>query len=387
MDTDRWARAAVPLRARLVRRVTDAGCLTGPGWRTAFAQVPRHLFVPRFFRPVPADGYDLLSGADADPRRRARWLSGVYEDVPLVTLVRDGRPVSSSSQPSLMAAMLEALEAREGHTVLEIGTGTGYHAALLAHRLGPSAVTTVDLDTGITDAARGHLAAAGVASRTGDAADGDGAEAVTVLTGDGALGSAARAPYDRIVATCELPSVPPAWLRQCAPGGLVLAPMAGGLIALRVEAADRAEGHFLHTPAYFVGLRGPGTPLHPPPRAVADNAWVRHSGTPPQVLDDDVFRFVLTLAAGELAVSWAYGGRGVVLTAPDGCTARADRDGLVELTGERDLWALVEETHALWRREECPDRERFGVSTEGRRQWAWLDAPDGRYAWELAGRG
>lgn len=379
METDRWAHAAVPFRARLVRHAVDAGSLTQPAWRAAFQEVPRHLFVPYFYRPIPGRaGFDRLSGGDPDPRRRARWLAGVYEDVPLVTWVREGEPVSSSSQPSLMAAMLEALEVREGHTVLEIGTGTGYNAGLLAHRLGAPAITTVDLDRRITGAAREHLAAAGFASGGGGS--------VAVVTGDGALGCHERAPYDRIIATCELLSIPGAWLRQCAPGALVLAPLAGGLIALRVDGAGRADGRFLHTPAYFVALRGPGTLTHPPPKAVADDEWVRRSRTPPKVLDDDVFRFVLALAAGELDVSWAFGGRGAALTAPDGSTARADRDGTVQLAGERDLWALVEETYGLWRHEGYPDRERFGVSVDGERQWAWLDAQDGPHTWELTGR-
>ncbi len=347
--------------------------LAEPAWRTAFEQVPRHLFVPCYYRPIPGGGgYDRLCGDDPDPRRRSRWLAGVYEDAPLATRVRGGEMVSSSSQPSLMAAMLAALEVREGHTVLEIGAGTGYNAALLAHRLGASAVTTVDLDAAITAPARDHLGAAGFGS-------------VVVVTGDGALGCHDRAPYDRIIATCELPSVPPAWLAQCVPGALVLAPLAGGLIALRVAGATRAEGRFLHTPAYFVALRGPGVPL-PPPAAVADDERVRRSRTPPQVLDDDVFRFVLALAAGELAVSWAFGGRGAALTAADGSTARADRDGLVQVAGERDLWALVEETYRLWRGAGYPDRERFGLSVAGERQWAWLDAPDGSHTWELTAR-
>ncbi len=381
METDRWALAAGPLRARLVRRVMDAGSLAEPGWRSAFQEIPRHLFVPYFYRPIPGGmGYDRLSAADTDPHRRARWLSGVYEDAPLVTRVREGAMLSSSSQPSLMAAMLEALEVREGHTVLEIGAGTGYNAALLAHRLGASAVTTVDLDSEITGSAREHLTASGFTSAPG------GSGTVAVVTGDGALGCHERAPYDRIIATCELASVPGTWLGQCAAGALLLAPLAGGLIALRVTAAGRAEGRFLHTPAYFVPLRGPGASAHPPPTAVTDDEWVRRSRTPPRVLDDDVFRFVLALVAGELDVRRAFGGRGTAITAPDGSTARADRDGTVQLSGERDLWALVEHAYALWRDEGYPDRERFGIGVDGDRQWAWLDSPEGPHTWELSGR-
>jgi protein-L-isoaspartate(D-aspartate) O-methyltransferase len=366
------------LRARLVRRITDAGMLRDPAWRAAFEQVPRHVFVPYYYRPYPGGrGWDRLSADDPDPRRRIRWLSGAYDDIPLVTRVHEGVLVSSSSQPSLMAAMLEALEVREGQTVLEIGTGTGYNAALLAHRLGGPAVTTVDLDEEITDAARDHLAATGFGPRP------EGRGQVTVLTGDGALGCHERAPFDRIMATCELSSVPGAWLRQCQPGGMVLAPIADGLVALRVADATYAEGRFLRTPAYFVSLRGQGAPQRPAPEPVGAGERVRGTHTPPWVLDDDVFRFVLALAAGEVDVNWAFGGRGVALTAPDGCAARAQRDGTVLVAGPRDLWALVEETYDIWCRERYPERERFGVTIAGSRQWAWLDSPDGPHTWSL----
>ncbi|MFI9104355.1 methyltransferase domain-containing protein [Streptomyces fildesensis] len=376
--------AADALRDLLVQRIVAAGGLSDPGWRAAFEQVPRHLFVPEYYSPRPG-GYERLSADDPDPQERARWLTGAYEDVPLVTHVQDGRLISSSSQPSLMASMAEALEVREGRTVLEIGAGTGYNAALLAHRLGDDAVTTVDLDPEITDAARAHLATAGAAP--------------AVVTGDGALGHPDRAPYDRIVATCELPSVPVEWLRQCRPGGRILAPFAGGLIRLTVTGPDRAEGRFLRTAAYFVPLRGtaashrqdPGQnkphdgPHDGSPDAPPDDApeRVRWSGTSARVLEDDLFRFLLTLRTGALEVRWAAGDRGVAITAPDGSSARADRDGRVLLAGPRDLWAIAESAHALWQRASRPARDRYGLSVHDGRQWTWLDAPDGPHVWDV----
>jgi SAM-dependent methyltransferase len=154
--------------------------------------------------------------------------------------------------------MLAQLGARPGHRVLEIGTGTGYNAALLAHRLGDDGlVTTIDLEPEITESARRHLEAAG--------------HRPVVVTGDGARGVPGRAPFDRIIATCTLPSVPRAWLDQCRPGARVLTPFATGLVVLTVADAGHAEGRFLATPAYFVPLRGPGrraAARRPGPRAV-----------------------------------------------------------------------------------------------------------------------
>ncbi len=308
--------------AAQVRELTAAGVLEDPRWRAAFAAVPRHVFVPYFWTGRGA-GHERLWAEDPDPEHRARWLRGVYVDTPLATRLRDGRLVSSSSQPSLMAKMLAALDVRDGDDVLEIGAGTGYNAALLCHRLGDEHVTTVDLDEEITESARSHLAELGYHP--------------TVITGDGARGCPARAPFDRIMVTCTLPLIPHAWPAQCRPGARILAPLSTGLIALTVRDADFAEGNFLHTPAYFVPLRG-ATAAPPPDPATTEY------GLPYELVENERFQFMLVLTAGVLH----------------------PREAL-----------------DLWRREDRPSRERFGVSVSAEGQWAWLDDPQGPYVWPL----
>jgi protein-L-isoaspartate(D-aspartate) O-methyltransferase len=307
---------AGPARAELVRRIGLSGAWDAdPGWRAVFEAVPRHLFVPYYYVGA-AGGYERLWGGSPDPRVRERWLRGVYADAPLATRLRDGELLSSSSQPSLMARMLVELGVTDDSRVLEIGSGTGYNAALLAHRLGDGLVTTVDLEPEITESARSHLADAGYRP--------------TVVTGDGARGVPEHAPYDRIIATCALPSVPPAWLAQCSPGARILAPLATGLIALTVRDAEHAEGTFLDTAAYFVPLRGTGP-------APADEIPHR-SG------DHELFRFLLTLTHGTLD---------------------------------------PQDAHELWERELRPGRERYGVTVADGRVRAWLDDPEGPYSWPL----
>ncbi|MGW7457886.1 methyltransferase domain-containing protein [Streptomyces sp. NPDC054797] len=308
--------------AAQVRELAAAGVLEDPRWRAAFEAVPRHVFVPYFWTGRGA-GHERLWAEDPDPERRARWLRGVYVDTPLATRLRDGRLVSSSSQPSLMAKMLAALDVRDGDDVLEIGAGTGYNAALLCHRLGDEHVTTVDLDEEITESARAHLAQLGYHP--------------AVVTGDGARGCPARAPFDRILVTCTLPLIPHAWLAQCRPGARILAPLSTGLIALTVRDADFAEGRFLHTPAYFVPLRG--ATAQPPP----DPADPAH-GLPYELVENERFQFMLVLTAGVLH----------------------PREAL-----------------DLWRSEGRPARERFGVTVGPGGQWAWLDDPQGPYVWPL----
>src|SRR5215208_1451193 len=132
----------------LVARLRDSGAASGRVL-DAFAAVPRHVFLPGI---APALA---------------------YADDAIVTHEHDGVPTSSSSQPSLMARMLEQLDVRPGDRVLEVGAGTGYNAAVMAE-LG-AAVTTVELQPEGADAAREHLREAGVPAVGDDSLGGSGA--------------------------------------------------------------------------------------------------------------------------------------------------------------------------------------------------------------------
>lgn len=184
----------------LADRLVREGHLLDPRWRAAFAAVDRGLFVPYFFAPA-ADrpGWRIVENDD-------EYRAGLYSDEVLVTqlgggyradaAIRAGEPVydqptSSSSAPSLMASMLESLAIGEDMRVLEVGTGTGYNAALLSHRLGDKNVTTVEIDPALAKRARSVLASAGFEP--------------TVVVGDGAAGYLPNAPYDRVLATVALP--------------------------------------------------------------------------------------------------------------------------------------------------------------------------------------
>jgi protein-L-isoaspartate(D-aspartate) O-methyltransferase len=128
----------VQLHQALVDQLVARGAVSDPAVEAALRAVPRHLFLP----DVPLDQ--------------------VYQDQPVVTKYEQELPVSSSTQPGLMATMLQQLAVAPGQTVLEIGAGTGYNAALLASLVGPrGCVVTLDLDAAIVAAARTHLAAAG----------------------------------------------------------------------------------------------------------------------------------------------------------------------------------------------------------------------------------
>jgi len=178
------------LRNRMVDELIVSNRIRSSHLAAAFRTVPRHIFLP-----------------DADP-------TSAYRDEAIVTKwAADGRPVSSSSQPAVMAAMLEQLDAQTGQSVLEVGAGTGYNAALLAQLVGASgAVTTIDIDEDLVEQARRNLRAAG-------------ADGISVVHADGAEGWPRAAPFDRIILTAAAWDLAPAWLEQLADGGRLVLPL------------------------------------------------------------------------------------------------------------------------------------------------------------------
>lgn len=130
-----------PRAQALADQLFSEGHLRTRPWREVFAAVPRHEFVPCFFEQSTPGHWQRIDGTNAD--NQDRWLSAVYSNTTLVTSLQEvtmagafghldfAVAVSSSTEPGLMAQMLEDLDLHPGHTVLEIGTGTGYNAALL----------------------------------------------------------------------------------------------------------------------------------------------------------------------------------------------------------------------------------------------------------------
>ena len=141
--TDWQARAQ-----HLADELTAAGKLRSPRWQQAIAQVPRHKLVPSYYT-YTEHGWQVAD--TSSPQGQQQWLALVYSNKALFVLP-DG--LSSTSMPGLMTRMLEALDVHDGHRVLEIGTGTGYNAALLCHRLGDDQVFSVDIDAELIELAR-----------------------------------------------------------------------------------------------------------------------------------------------------------------------------------------------------------------------------------------
>jgi protein-L-isoaspartate(D-aspartate) O-methyltransferase len=221
------------VRDGLVDHLRAAGVVRTERVERALRSVPRHVFVPQM-----------------EPEQ-------AYRDEAVITKwTADGRPISSSSQPRVMAVMLEQLQVLDGARVLEIGTGTGYNAALLAYLVGETGqVTTVDIDDDLVDQARRHLAAADVSG-------------VSVVCADGAAGWPAAAPYDRIMLTVGAWDVAAAWVDQLTSGGRLVLPLS--LRGVQRCVAFARTGEYLTSvsvaPCGFMPLRGQMTgpqSIHP----------------------------------------------------------------------------------------------------------------------------
>jgi protein-L-isoaspartate(D-aspartate) O-methyltransferase len=354
-------------------------------WRHALGSVPRELFIPDliWIEDPRAGGYVAVCRSD-DPEN---WEKIVAADDAVVTQVDDGRtapgsvgrsPSSSCSRPSLVVDMLTALGVGAGHAVLEIGTGTGWNAALLSEGVGDSGrVVSVEIDADLAAAARIALRRAGCP--------------VSVITADGVAGYPPGAPYDRILSTAAVRGdVPRAWLAQTRPGGLIVTPWGtsyhnGTQLRVRVGEDNTASGRFGGNLA-FMRLRtqrGPG--------------WVDNEEL------DDADTSSTTLSSPEIGQAAASfdGSFAVGLRMPD-CRVHVDEDTadgqhvvwlsdgqslarvVVEVGGSRHqvyqrgvrrLWDEAESAYGWWRDAGKPEHTRFGITLTSHDQTIWLDDP------------
>ena len=170
-------------RQEMVRTQIAARGVTDPRVLAVMRALPRHLFV------------------------QEGWRHQAYLDTPLP--IGEGQTIS---QPYIVALMTTLLELKPTDRVLEIGTGSGYQAAILGMLAGE--VTSIERIAAVAARAEAHLQEVGVTN-------------VTVLVQDGTGGYPPGAPYDAILVTAGTPSIPPPLLEQLADHGRLVAPVGG----------------------------------------------------------------------------------------------------------------------------------------------------------------
>lgn len=179
--------SAAALRNRMVDGLIKNQVVQSAAVEAALRAVPRHLFAPW----LPLE----------DAYANQAWI--IPESTP--------EAPATISQPTSVGLMLESFDLKPGQKVLEIGAGTGYNAALMAHIVGAAGrIVSIDIEDHLVQAARTRLA---------DLAH------VQVIHGDGGAGFTPHAPYDRIVATVGAWDLPPAWREQLTPDGRLVIPL------------------------------------------------------------------------------------------------------------------------------------------------------------------
>lgn len=368
--------SSADLRRIMTERLASQGALRSDAWRSAFIDIPRENFVPPQFA-MRVNGYKHYYTQD-DPN----WLPAIYSDAPLLTQFNAlDTTTSSSTQPLLMAHMLEDLDVEPHHKVLEIGLGTGYNCALLTHRLGDTHVFSIDLDPDLVQTAANRLQKLGLAP--------------TVAVGDGRKGLPPHAPYDRLLATCGVGRVPDAWRAQLQPGGIIVANMGRGVARLVVDEDRSACGHFRPYLASFIAARATTESSSPTaqqlsPRLIDAQGHSRTIHVAAS-LDSEGPRFFNSLVhptavnfsfcdASQRRVhclyhpatdSWAR------ITMIDVHEARLDHDG------PRDLWAEYEPLIDQWVSHGRPTYEHYGLTvTPNGDHTLWLNSPTGP-SWPL----
>ena len=343
-----------PWAASLADQVTGHA----PEWRAAVAATPRHVLVPAW--------WERLSGSVNEewtrhPTYEAELFERAYADVTLVNRVgprhvdqppsdgeyASGEPTSSSTLPGLIVDMLHRLDPQPGDRVLDLGTGSGYCAALLAHRLGDEQVTSIDVDPYLTGTARHRLAELGRKPR--------------IETVD-ATGTIPGGPYDRIIATVSARPIPKSWIQAVAPGGRLVATIAGTtlMITATKDHADTATGWVVSDSASFMPTRS--EPDYPPrlhdvyaEARDAQGEYIRPPDGPiPDLWRETTLRNLYDLHAPGVETRSAELPDGRQLTwllASDGSWARAehnDQRAVVHQRGPQLLWASLERVRDEW---------------------------------------
>lgn len=370
-----------------MRSLLHCGAMA-PQWAGVFEAVDRAQFLPPVMWPYDmATRTSTVSNRDTDPDA---WFGYADANVPITTQWDDGRhqgaspgrvPTSSASAPSVVAAMLGDLDVHEGMKVLEIGTGTGWNAGLLARRLGGRQVTSVEVDPKVAATAAAALHEAGLHPE--------------LVIADGLLGHPAGAPYDRVIATMAVRAIPYAWVRQTAPQGVVVAPWgthyshADAVVRLAVaDDHSSAQGPFTR-PVEFMKARTHRLAAPPHAQYVPDGdvaaaaECVTSTELAASVLGHPfVFTAGLLLGRdcinaanrrGESVSFWLYG------ISDRSWAAAVLRDGRPTSTvyqgGPRRLWDELETAHRWWTSAEKPDVTRFGLTVTPEGETAWLDSP------------
>ncbi|MFD4904979.1 protein-L-isoaspartate O-methyltransferase family protein [Kitasatospora purpeofusca] len=342
-----WQKYAVELAAR----TTDPDSR----WRTPVSQVPRHLLMPRWWEPGEGGGWRLQIG-EKDPDLWARRaygdrsvvtsVGGLHADHATTDDIPTGHTTSSATLTALVVKMLRHARINAEHDVLDIGTGAGGLTAVASLRLGADYVTSVDVDSYLTEVATARLDGMGLRPR------------LLTLDATGPIPGS----YDRIVATVSARPVPVSWLQALHRGGRLVTTIADTALILTAwkDPDGGATGVIERDWAGFMVTRN--GPTYPPGldglfkvARESDGEEVKSFRYPvADIRDSWEVWSMLTINTPGIQIDFEErpGKRAAYLVHPDGSWARAEAERYesptVHQSGPRRLWNDLERIRT-WR--------------------------------------
>ena len=180
-------------RKELVKRLILEGRIYSKEVERAFLEIPREVFVPDSIKKF------------------------AYLDTPLE--IGNGQTISA---PHMVAIMVEGLDIKKGQKILEIGAGSGYHAAIVSKLIGKDGhIYTIERHSSLVENAKNNIKNAEITN-------------ITIETGDGSQGLIKYAPYDRIYVTCAAPGIPPPLIEQLKNKGKLMIPVGKTICELKL---------------------------------------------------------------------------------------------------------------------------------------------------------
>ncbi len=179
-----------------------------PNTYQAITKIYRHFFIPKIWFCDEKKNEWSFKKFDYD-NPAEELLKEIYVDTPLVVAVKDKDVLSTCSQPSLVAYMIDIADISVNDRVLEIGTGSGYNSSIISEIVGQDNIITTEIESNVASQAKENIKRAG--------------KNIKVIVADGGIGYKEKAPYESIIVTCATPDIP--WYTQLSDGGTVIIPL------------------------------------------------------------------------------------------------------------------------------------------------------------------
>ncbi len=232
------------LNKRMIKEVQKKGFLKNSEYERAFLSIPRHIFIPSLY-DIEKQEWKRFEVDYSKPQEEI--LKKIYVDSPLVINVENETVLSTSSQPTVMAMMIEEAKLKNGDKVFEVGTGSGYNAGVISHIVGQNGkVITTELEKKVYEKAKANLKRSGIKN-------------IEIYCMDGGLGYPKEAPFDKIIITTSSSDITEEWIRQLNIGGILVLPLVTrgieAIVSLKKEDNKFLKGEIKYY-VRFLTMRG-----------------------------------------------------------------------------------------------------------------------------------